>query len=99
MRLSPKWKVTRLGPCKEWFDKVNGNSYFSSDVTLNYGMNNQKTIKLGEMKNHFPINILISRNFFHESIQYFKSLISRNSLPELDFVAVGIRLFYFELIL
>ena len=31
---------------KEWRDKIYGNSYFSSDVTLNYGMNNEKVIKL-----------------------------------------------------
>ena len=31
---------------KEWHDKINGNSYFSSDVILNYGMNSQKTIKV-----------------------------------------------------
>ena len=31
---------------KEWHDKINGNSYFSSDVILNYGMNSQKTIKI-----------------------------------------------------
>ena len=31
---------------KEWRDKVNGNSYFSSDVILNYGMNNKETIKV-----------------------------------------------------
>ena len=31
---------------KEWHDKINGNSYFSSDVILNYGMNNQETIKV-----------------------------------------------------
>lgn len=24
---------------KEWFDKINGNSYFSAVITLNYGMN------------------------------------------------------------
>ena len=28
---------------KEWFDKVNGNSYFSGIVTLNYGMKNEET--------------------------------------------------------
>ena len=28
---------------KEWFDKVNGNSYFSGTITLNYGMKNEKT--------------------------------------------------------
>ena len=31
---------------KEWRDKINGNSYFSSDVILNYGMNKQETIKV-----------------------------------------------------
>ena len=31
---------------KEWRDKINGNSYFSSDVTLNYGMDSQEIIKL-----------------------------------------------------
>jgi len=29
---------------KEWFDKVNGNSYFSEVITINYGMANEKTI-------------------------------------------------------
>jgi len=31
---------------KEWFDKVNGNSYFSSQITLNFGMKNQQNIFL-----------------------------------------------------
>jgi hypothetical protein len=29
---------------KEWFDKVNGNSYFSARITLNFGMKDQKTV-------------------------------------------------------
>ncbi len=29
-----------------WFDKVNGNSYFSALVTMDYGTENEKTIKL-----------------------------------------------------
>ncbi len=29
---------------KEWFDKVNGNSYFSAQVTLNFGMDDSRTI-------------------------------------------------------
>ena len=28
---------------KEWFDKINGNSYFSGTITLNYGMNSEET--------------------------------------------------------
>lgn len=31
---------------KEWFDKVNGNSYFSARVTLNFGMKDETTIYL-----------------------------------------------------
>lgn len=31
---------------KEWFDKVNGNSYFSAKVTVNYGMENEKSFTL-----------------------------------------------------
>jgi hypothetical protein len=31
---------------KEWFDKVNGNSYFSADIVVNYGMNESQTFKL-----------------------------------------------------
>lgn len=29
---------------KEWFDKVNGNSYWSSRAIVNYGMKTEKTI-------------------------------------------------------
>ena len=31
---------------KEWFDKVNGNSYFSARVTVNFGMKGERTIVL-----------------------------------------------------
>jgi len=30
----------------EWFDKVNGNSYFASVIVLNYGLKTEKTVKL-----------------------------------------------------
>ena len=30
----------------EWFDKVNGNSYFSTVITLNFGMKSKKTINI-----------------------------------------------------
>jgi len=29
---------------KEWFDKVNGNSYFSAQVTIDFGLPTQKTV-------------------------------------------------------
>lgn len=31
---------------KEWFDKVNGNSYFSGQITINYGMKGSKVFYL-----------------------------------------------------
>lgn len=30
---------------KEWFDKVNGNSYFSSITTINFGLKNEASFK------------------------------------------------------
>lgn len=30
----------------EWFDKVNGNSYFAGTVTVDYGMPNEQTFKM-----------------------------------------------------
>lgn len=29
---------------KTWFDKVNGNTYFAQEITLNFGMNNSETL-------------------------------------------------------
>jgi hypothetical protein len=29
---------------KEWFDRVNGNSYFSAQATINFGMADERTI-------------------------------------------------------
>jgi len=31
---------------REWFDRVNGNSYFSAQITLNYGMKDATLIKV-----------------------------------------------------
>ena len=27
---------------KDWFDRINGNSYFSAQITINFGMKDQK---------------------------------------------------------
>ena len=32
--------------CREWFDRVNGNSYFSGVVTINYGTKSAVVINL-----------------------------------------------------
>lgn len=31
---------------KQWLDKINGNSYFSAIITINYGMEGESTIKV-----------------------------------------------------
>ena len=31
---------------KEWFDKVNGNSYFSGIITVDFGLETEKTFKM-----------------------------------------------------
>ena len=31
---------------REWFDKVNGNSYFSGNIILNFGMKTQKNYSM-----------------------------------------------------
>ena len=31
---------------KEWFDKINGNSYFSGTITINYGMEDAKILEM-----------------------------------------------------
>lgn len=31
---------------KEWFDKVNGNSYFAGVITVNFGMKGERIIKM-----------------------------------------------------
>ena len=30
----------------EWFDRINGNSYFSSLITLNFGLNDEVVLKI-----------------------------------------------------
>jgi len=81
---------------KQWRDKINGNSYFSSDVILNYGMNNQKTIKLPfqygygdhyvyqslrEIQKLFPKSKWYKEKYFHiYDIQKEYKIIIRNSI-------------------
>lgn len=32
--------------CKEWFDKINGNSYFAGEIIVNADKKNEKQIKI-----------------------------------------------------
>ena len=40
-------KITTIDiQAKQWFDKVNGNSYFAGNICLNYGMEDEKNVKM-----------------------------------------------------
>lgn len=40
----PKLKVKTIDvKALEWFDRVNGNSYFAGEVTVNFGLKTEKT--------------------------------------------------------
>ena len=56
---------------KEWRDKINGNSYFSSDVTLNYGMNTQETIKV-------PFQYGYGDHYIHQSLREIQKLFPKS---------------------
>ena len=56
---------------KEWRDKINGNSYFSSDVTLNYGMQNEETIKL-------PFQYGYSDHYVYQSLREIQKLFPKS---------------------
>jgi len=55
-RLAELYKANQINPknivqtvdvvAYEWFDKVNGNSYFAATVTVNYGLKSEKVIKV-----------------------------------------------------
>lgn len=53
--MTKEYKTPRIGRikvrtidihAKEWFDKVNGNSYFAAHVTLNYGLPGETTFNI-----------------------------------------------------
>ena len=54
---------------KQWFDKVNGNSYFSAIITLNFGLKNQKQIGLpfqygyGSQYEYEAMHVLQTENY------------------------------------
>jgi len=60
----------------EWFDRINGNSYFSAKVTVNFGLDTEKSLNLpfqygygdhykdmvlNELKDKFKLNSEIDR--------------------------------------
>ena len=61
-----------------WFDKINGNSYFAGTVTINYGMKLEKTYKMpfqygyGDQYKHEAIKTL-SENKILTDVKYYTS--------------------------
>ena len=59
---------------KEWFDRVNGNSYFSALVTVDYGTKNEKRIVLpfqygyGTQYESVALNALIDKKIIKKGI-------------------------------
>ena len=42
-----KTKIRTIdGQAKEWFDKVNGNSYFAGIIIVNYGLKGERSYKM-----------------------------------------------------
>ena len=56
---------------KEWRDKQAGNSYFSAIITLNFGLENEKTINV-------PFQYGYDESYIHESLHQLKT---ENYLP------------------
>jgi hypothetical protein len=53
--------------CLEWFDKLNGNSYFAGTVTINFGMKNEKRL-----------NIPFNYGYGSQYIQEAKEILQKN---------------------
>jgi|AACY02.14.fsa_nt_gi hypothetical protein len=45
MKATQKIKTIDIN-AKQWFDKINGNSYFSAIIMLNFGLKNEKSINV-----------------------------------------------------
>ena len=63
--------------CMEWFDKVNGNSYFAGTVTINYGLKTAKVFKL-------PFQYGYGDQYRYEAIETLK----RNKILNIDTLAI-----------
>lgn len=72
--------------CKEWFDRINGNSYFAGTVTINFGMEDEKTINI-------PFKYGYGSHYIHTAIKAVKDAgyITANSLHELTEQGIIVR--------
>jgi len=60
-----------------WFDKVNGNSYFSAQITINYGTPTANTIKLpfqygyGDQYRYEAVSTLITLGYLNTGVTLY----------------------------
>jgi hypothetical protein len=74
---------------KEWFDKVNGNSYFAGLVTVNYGMSDAREFVMpfqygyGDSYRNRAIEVLKENNFIDSDKEYLlrdKGIVVRSNI-------------------
>ena len=63
---------------KEWFERINGNSYFSARVTTNYGMKDEKTYVL-------PFQYGYGSQYEYEALQ----TLQKNNVISKDITAIS----------
>jgi len=62
---------------KEWFDKVNGNSYFSATICINYGLKSQTYLEL-------PFQYGYGDHYVDQAFESIKKNINKSILKTLD---------------
>ena len=62
---------------KEWFDKVNGNSYFSATICINYGLKGQTHLEL-------PFQYGYGDHYKYEAFKSIQKNINKSILKNLD---------------
>lgn len=65
--------------CKEWFDKVNGNSYFAGEIIVNAGKKNEKQIKIPFQYGYGDFYRYKAFETIKKELNYFKKVDERTS--------------------
>ena len=55
--------------CKEWFDRINGNSYFSARIILNGGLENETVLTL-------PFKYGYGNHYEYEAVKVVKKFLN-----------------------
>lgn len=68
---------------KEWFDKVNGNSYFAGVITVNYGMSDQPIYEM-------PFQYGYNDQYIHEALTILRDNNVINTTNKMELMDKGI---------